>query len=81
MSSTSGVRRGSVPTAASMWLGALTLALTLTLTLARALTLALKPGVLWPRANAQGATAVFALGYALGLGRMLGEILCRPASP
>ena len=37
--------------------------------------------MLWPRANAQGATAVFALGYALGLGRMLGEILCRLRPP
>ena len=34
-------------------------------------------GVLWPRGNAHGATAAFAVGYAMGLSRMAGEIICR----
>ena len=38
-------------------------------------------GVLWPRSNAHGATAAFAVGYALGLGRMVGEIVAKVAPP
>jgi Na+/proline symporter len=34
-------------------------------------------GVLWKRATVQGATAAFVVGYLLGAGRMLGEILLK----
>ena len=38
-------------------------------------------GALWRRANAHGAVAAFGVGYALGFGRMLGEILCKISPP
>ena len=38
-------------------------------------------GVLWRRATAEAATATFCLGYALGVGRLVGEILCKLSPP
>ena len=37
--------------------------------------------MLWRRANTQGATAAFAVGYTLGLGRMIGEVVCKVSPP
>ena len=38
-------------------------------------------GVLWRRATAEAATATFCLGYALGVGRLVGEIICKLSPP
>ena len=38
-------------------------------------------GALWKRANAPGAVAAFVVGYSLGFGRMLGEIVCKLNPP
>ena len=38
-------------------------------------------GALWKRANAPGAVAAFTVGYTLGFGRMLGEIVCKLSPP